>query len=223
MRCSLLSQTHTGPGDQRQVQVLPRHPAHALSPRTPSLQGLTRPCPSAAAQHESPSPRDPGSSPFPATSRHATWKAAKLSLPGLRLYNGHAAGPPRNANRWKSNTNTQRKQLTSDWKRPPETSTPSPWKQAVRSKAGEEMIPQAQQRHFLSLTNGAHLITKDSKWGECRRAASTWRRLLGSQRTNLRQRSHRTLPQRRGGGAGEVTHLAPRRRLQTICPASSDY
>lgn len=55
--------------------------------------------------------------------------------------------------------------LTAGLEAAPEPSTPSPWKPAARSKAGEEMMPQAQQRH--SLPDQWHaLITKDREWGK---------------------------------------------------------
>ena len=47
----------------------------------------------------------------------------------------------------------------------PTSPAPSPWKPAARSKAGEEMMPQAQQRHSLPDQRRA-LITKDREWGK---------------------------------------------------------
>lgn len=179
-----LSNTHTGPGDQRQAGPVST-PGSRLSPRTPSLQGLTRPCPSAAVNSTSPHHREtraqvpsqphPGTPPGKAASAQPSWSPLCTM--------GTLQGPPRNANMEIKHEHADRGTGSlPDWKRPPETSTPSPWKQAVRSKAGEEMIPQAQQRHFLSLTNGAHSSPKTVSGARMQTTASDLRRLLGSQR-----------------------------------------
>lgn len=197
-----LSNTHTGPGDQRQAGPVST-PGSRLSPRTPSLQGLTRPRPSAAVNSTSPHHRETRaqvpSQPHPGTPPGKATSAQPSCSPLCKM--GALQGPPRNANmKIKHEHADSGHRLTAGLEAATGNLHSIPMETSSTVQSGRRNDTSGSATPLSLPDQRRALITKDSKWGKNADDSLGPEEASGlPEELNLRQRLHRTLPQLRGG------------------------